>query len=275
MQNWNPEKNDKNKWCMDFSNPADNKYINLDELNKKEEDREYYKSFESVEPDWGSIFKTKNLLKMAKYALVVMNLYKMMVAVFIATEMANNAYLHKSDRAVPGFAPIAIAIIIDRKNINERPKPKITNQIEDIIATRHYEQIPELISRFLDSKDRQSLEGLLIQLLFQEDIDNIKEDYRNYPSIFIKSILKEGWTGYNNLSYSQIIREFIARESLTDHPLYLENDEAEILESALITEAVNSETEVSKKVEDYSFSPYFKKPVKPFFASHYLIIGHN
>jgi hypothetical protein len=127
-------------------------------------------------------------------------------------------------------------------------------QIEDIVATCSYEQIPELISRFLDDKDKQSLKELLIQLLFQEDIDNIKEDYRNYPSIFIKSILKEGWTGYNNLSYSQIIREFIARESLTDHPLYLENDEAEILESTLITEAVNSETEVSKKVEDYSFS---------------------
>lgn len=61
MQNWNPEKNDQNQWCMNFSNPADNKYIDLDELNKKEEDREYYKSFESVELDWGAYLKQKSI----------------------------------------------------------------------------------------------------------------------------------------------------------------------------------------------------------------------
>lgn len=127
-------------------------------------------------------------------------------------------------------------------------------QIENVVATLTPEQIPELISRFLDNKDRQSLKELLIQLLFQEDINDIKEDYKNHPSIFIKSILRKGWTGYDNLSYSQIIKEFITRESLTDHPLYLEPNEALKLKSALIAEAVNSEAERFKEVEDCGFA---------------------
>ena len=80
-------------------------------------------------------------------------------------------------------------------------------QIENVVTTLTPEQIAELISRFLDDKDKQSLKELLIQLLFQEDIDRIKEDYKNYPSILMKSILREGWSGYDRLSYSQIIRE--------------------------------------------------------------------
>ena len=63
----------------------------------------------------------------------------------------------------------------------------------------------------------------LIQLLFQEDVNDICQNHKNYPSTFIKSILRESWTGYNRLSYSQIIREFIAHESLLNHLLYLEN----------------------------------------------------
>ena len=133
-------------------------------------------------------------------------------------------------------------------------KTKHYQQIENIVASHNYEQISELIFQFLDDKDKQSLKELLIQLLFQEDINDIKEDYTNHPSIFVKSILREGWTGYNNLSYSQIIQEFIARENLTNHPLYLEIDEAETLESALVAEAENSEIEVSKEVEDCSFA---------------------
>lgn len=123
-------------------------------------------------------------------------------------------------------------------------------QIENVVANHNYEQIPELISQFLDNKDKHSLKELLIQLLFQEDVDDICQDYKHYPSTFIKSLLREGWTGYDNLSYSQIIREFIARESLLNYPLYIEIDEAETLLTALIDESDNSEIEDSNEAKE-------------------------
>ena len=98
------------------------------------------------------------------------------------------------------------------------------NQIIDIvkaITTKDPAIISGLFKRLVDKSDRDSVRELLTEAMVTIDIEKITE---NPHGGFLCDILRgQGWRGYDNLSYLELIGEFEAHDE-TIEILFLPTD---------------------------------------------------
>ena len=107
------------------------------------------------------------------------------------------------------------------------------------IATKNPEIIVALLDHLLNEGDCNSVRELLTQAMVAIDIENITE---NPQGGFLSDVLRgNGWRGYDNLSYDEVIHEFECQEETQE--IFFMEDNANESEydkiSALIHRASN------------------------------------
>ena len=98
-----------------------------------------------------------------------------------------------------------------------------------------------LLHRFIDSRSLSSCRELITEIMLPQDIEDV---HKPDGEQFLRDVLNgNGWTGYNQLSFTQIIQEFDNRQLFTDYFYFdLDLDSSNLLRNRLLALATEAQS---------------------------------